>query len=121
MLHTLTEDGTAHWVCPNCEKQNSAHHSHEQMERGVPRAHIDNLIARGLSEQDARAALAAQGAGIIALPPCECGARTFLKANFTPEELQARNMIGEDGQPTDSYFAANRHVQLHQLMEANGK
>lgn len=121
MLHTLTEDGTAHWVCPNCETQNSAHHSHEQMERGVPRAHIDNLIARGLSEQDARAALAAQGAGIIALPPCACGARTFLKASFTAEELQARNMIDETGEPTESHAAAHRHMALHRHMEANGK
>lgn len=93
MLHNLTDEGVAHWVCPHCHASNQAHASHEEME------------ARG---------------HIVALPACACGTRTFLKAHFTPEELQTTNMVEADGTPTASHRAAHLHMRLHEHVSQRG-
>lgn len=84
MLHDFTDEGVAHWVCPHCSTGNQAHVSHEEMEA------IGNVVA---------------------LPPCACGTRTFLKAQFTPDELQTENMIDKDGNTTQSHHAAHLHMR----------
>ena len=58
----------------------------------------------------------------ISLPPCTCGRQTFLKAHFTPEELQAPNMIdSETKQLTESHAYAMRTMAMARQMIAAGK
>ena len=66
-LHNITEDGTFHWRCHHKEcAPLIAHISHDQIEWIQP--------------------------DLVALPPCPCGSRCFIKVSFTDEELQAENM-----------------------------
>lgn len=71
MIHAIHPDtGHIHWKCAgrqgNCQKSNIAHVSHEAIVWLEP--------------------------GLVALPPCSCGARCFVKVDFTDEELRADNM-----------------------------
>ena len=72
-LHTLTEDGHLGWQCVGCGKQQTAHHSHKEVqwchEPGMPVEHAT-----------------------VRLPACECGAQVYLKVHFTEQELKAPNM-----------------------------
>lgn len=62
MLQEITEDGTLHWNCHHdaCAPL-QAHLSHESVEWCEP--------------------------GLVALPPCACGARTFIKTHFDEKDL----------------------------------
>lgn len=120
MLKTLEDDGNFTWDCPHCEATNAAHHSHEAVTT-MPQAHLDNLVARGLSADEAKRALSHLAGKQIHLPPCSCGTQTILKADFTSDDLQAPNMKDKQGLPTPSYFAALRHMQLLQMMQDAGK
>ena len=119
MLLELTNDGTATWTCPHCQTAQDAHVSHPQME-WTPRQHLEALLARGLSEAEAQAALSTMS-DMVALPPCDCGTRTFLKTSFTAEELNAPNMRDERGNLTESHAAAQRHMALVGSLAQAGK
>lgn len=94
-LQTLNDEGQMEWHCP-CGQVNTAHHSHEQVEYTGPH--------------------------VVALPPCgNCGARMFLNAHFSEQDLRAPNMIDEDGNTTPSYDVAHRHMELHRRLQASGK
>ena len=68
MIHNLNEDtGHIQWRCHHAKcAPLSAHISHPGIE----------WIEHNL----------------VALPPCKCGSRCFVRVNFTEEELQAVNM-----------------------------
>ena len=64
MLHHITEDGHLHWKCHNKDcPPLTAHISHEQIQY----TELDNTV--------------------VALPACECGARTFVKVDFAERDL----------------------------------
>jgi hypothetical protein len=98
MLHTLTDSGHMAWTCP-CGDERMAHISHDAIQ------HTD--------------------ATMIALPPCDCGKQTFLKVNFTDEELAnvARFVAGDNSgiETTASIDAAHRHIALARQMSNIGK
>ena len=71
MLQSFTEDGNLGWFCPHCHISNIAHISHDAV--GYP-----------------------PGSNMVALPRCECGTQTFLKVDFTEQEL-APPVIHYDG------------------------
>lgn len=75
-LHNITEDGMLHWRCHHkkCAPL-QAHISHDQVE------YVDH--------------------DLVALPPCDCGSRCFVKVKFTEEELQAPNMVEYGMVPTE--------------------
>lgn len=83
-LHTLEQDGTLGWTCPHCQSERSAHHSHE----GVQHYRQDS----------------------IALPPCECGAQTFL--NVHPDMR---------GIAPGSEAVMSRHLDLSKRLTEAGK
>lgn len=62
MLQEILDDGTFHWTChrPDCPPL-SAHVSHESVEWKEP--------------------------GLVALPPCTCGSRTFIKTQFDAKDV----------------------------------
>lgn len=61
MLQEITDDGQLHWHChrPDCPPM-SAHISHDAVE---------------------------WKRGLVALPPCACGSRTFIKTQFDAKDL----------------------------------
>lgn len=142
MLHTHTEQGDMGWTCPKCKKENTAHVSHPQVEHPV---HEDMEVLSANTKVDdhgvtytetaTRKGETIVHAGVIALPPCECGTRTFLKASFTEEELEARNMRepifdenADTFEPkivgwnkTGSHAVAHRHMALAKQMKELGK
>ena len=120
MLSNLSDEGHATWQCPHCGVVNSEHVSHAGME-WTPREHINAVLARGLSEAEAQAAMGPMHGDMIALPPCGCGTRTFVKAGFSEKDLAAPNMLDADGHPTESHAAAHRHMALAGHMARVGK
>jgi hypothetical protein len=65
-LHTLDNDGNLGWLCPNCQRDNSAH--------------ISDAGVQHTSEE------------MVALPPCACGRQTHLVVrpdmpNIAPESI----------------------------------
>lgn len=71
MIHAIhPETGHIHWKClgkgGQCQKPNTVHVTHTAITWLEP--------------------------ALVALPPCACGARCFVKVEFTEEELQAENM-----------------------------
>ena len=102
MLQTLSNEGHLSHTCDGCGGVQATHISHEQVQfflmDGSPKEHRT-----------------------VGLPACDCGSRKYLKVDFTPEELSASNMIDANGNPTESYQAAQRHMQLARQMEALGK
>lgn len=96
-LHTLTDDGHLKWICHHCSGKRVAHVSHERVEY----ANADHTL--------------------VALPPCDCGSRTFLRVAFTEQELAANNIIDEEGNPTESHAIAHRHMALARQMQTIGK
>lgn len=128
-LHTLTDDGHIAWDCHGCGQHRTAHVSHDEvqhpthdeMETVLEGQTIDenghthtHLITRPTGKK-------LISDGIVALPTCDCGTRTFLKVKFTSEELHAPNMIDENGDTTPSYMTAQRHMALVKHMRAVGK
>jgi hypothetical protein len=141
MLHTHTEQGDMGWTCPKCKKENIAHVSHPKVEHPVDEG---KEVISSKSRIDAHGVTHTQTAttkgepimhtGVIALPPCECGTRTFLNASFSDEDLEARNMrepIFEEGDAlepkiigwnkTESHAVAHRHMALAKQMKDLGK
>jgi hypothetical protein len=141
MLHTHTDQGDMGWTCPKCKKENTAHVSHPQVEHPF---HQETEVISSKSKIDAHGVTYTETAtrtgetiihtGVIALPPCECGTRTFLNAAFSDEDLEARNMrepIFEEGdafepkivgwKPTESLAVAHRHMALAKQMKELGK
>ena len=74
MIHALDAQGNITWHCTSCDTTYEHHISHGTIRwYGRPGMQPERMT--------------------ISLPPCTCGRQTFLKAHFTPEELQAPNMI----------------------------
>jgi len=95
-LQSIDAAGNLTWSCHNAEcAQLSANVSHELV------AHVQ--------------------ADVVSLPPCPCGAQTFLKVRFSDAELAAPNMVDKNGRPTPSYAMAQRHIQLRQQLDTAGK
>lgn len=108
MLTHLLDTGHVRYTC-TCGAAQQVHVSHEDVRfhlpPGRPKEHRT-----------------------VGLPVCECGAQTFLKVDFTPEELAHISTHDADpdqmraGIPTTrSQDAAQRHIKLAQLMEDMGK
>ncbi|GCE14207.1 hypothetical protein [Tengunoibacter tsumagoiensis] len=118
-LHAIHDDGSIHWRCHHkaC-KPLQAHVSHDDI----------YFVNHDL----------------VALPPCSCGSRMFVRVAFTPEELAATNaiqygMVPEEmtlphaltGEPipvmipalrpigANPFFA--RHQEFAKHLEAHGK
>lgn len=129
MLHDLTDEGHMKWMC-RCGKENTAHVSHEQVEHPtqdeyetIPEeSHIDEqgrTWTRSLSRPTGTKIV---HEGVVALPPCECGTRTFLKATFTDDEYNDIARHDENGQPTQaSIAAAHRHMAVAVHLKQLGK
>lgn len=129
-LHTLTDDGHLGWICHHCAQDHTVHVSHEQVEHPyydeVEVVEVDTSYTDAEGKVHTKATTRKTGKkilhrGIIALPLCDCGTRTFLKAAFTDAELAASNMIDKNGNPTESHAIAHRHMALARHMEALGK
>jgi hypothetical protein len=133
MLHELSDEGHMKWMCP-CGKENSAHVSHEQVEH--PSHDEQESVVEGTFTDDAgrvwtRSISRPTGnkivaEGVVALPPCSCGARTFLKASFNAADWEdLRNRVDttkEIPELTDaSEQAALRHIAVRQHMQQLGK
>lgn len=73
-LQQLTDDGYLTWTCTHCGKQQTVHHSHEEVQWGE--------VLLGMDIKHAH----------VWLPVCACKHQTRLKVHFTEAELQAPNM-----------------------------
>jgi hypothetical protein len=129
MLHDLDDEGNMKWMC-RCGKENTAHVSHEQVEHPVQDEYESVIEGEHTDEQGrtwTRTLTRPTGtrivhAGVVGLPPCDCGTRTFLKATFTDEEYADIPRHDEQGQPTQtSVAAAHRHMAVAVHLKRLGK
>ena len=105
-MHTITEDGTLHWHCqrrewqddPPCNAANSCR--------------VDEAVYQ-------------EQGGVIVLPACPaCGARLFLKADYTAKELaRAITYVHAEETGESAYVLPKRYtlsLQLHWLLYERG-
>jgi hypothetical protein len=129
MLHDLDDEGNMKWMC-RCGKENTAHVSHPQVEHPTQDEYESVIEGEHTDEQGrtwTRTLTRPTGTrivheGVVGLPVCECGTRTFLKATYTDEEYADIARHDEDGQPTRaSVAAAHRHMAVASHLKRLGK
>lgn len=129
MLHTLTDSGHMAWTCP-CGSERMAHISHPEVthpsyaeQETIPDGtHTDEQGRTWTRHITRPTGNTITHADVIALPPCECGTRTFLKATFDDEEYAGIARHDSDGNETNaSVEAAHRHMALAQQLKNAGK
>ena len=129
MLHDLTDEGHMRWHCA-CGKENSAHVSHEHV--GHPtHDEYESVIEGTFTDEHGRTwtrsisrptGTKIVAEGVIALPPCSCGTRTFLKSTFDDEEYAGIVRHDPDGnETTASVDAAHRHMAVAEHLKRLGK
>ena len=75
VISEITPDGRFAWYCPGTDED-------EEDCNRLNEAHLDEALYQG-----ARHARKPGRGAVIALPRCECGSQTFLKADYTLKEL----------------------------------
>lgn len=128
-LHTMTQEGDLGWKCPHCDSEQKVHVSHAEVQHvQIPQhetvkenAFTDPKTGNMFIHSELRPGTPLIATSVVALPACDCGTQTFLKVEFTDEELGAMNMIDEQGNYTESHAVAQRHMQLKKHMQAIGK
>lgn len=127
MLHTLTDGGHMAWTCP-CGDERMAHVSHEGVAHPT-HDEVESVVEGTFTDAQGRAwtrhlmrptgRTPVLDPRCIALPPCDCGKRTFL---FVPSEQEWQDVLlaHANGQET-SRDALARTRQLATQMKAAGK
>jgi hypothetical protein len=144
-LHRIAEDSSTlayHCTNPDCQFHNCAgweswqqckHHDVQQIVKKEGTYYREQAKIR-LSGQTREIPIdhpdiKFTGPGIVALPMCDCGTQMFLKVDFTPEELQAPNMLMVERDSQDPRIITRliphpmvaRHQQLAAKLRDMGK